>query len=63
MVPKAKMDKGRYPPRECLVCKENFRPVFPNQQIHPKCKRSWKLSYFRDYQRKLRKDLKRGWDE
>jgi len=52
-----------YAPRECQACGESFKPTFPHQWLHPKCKEDWNRKYMRDYQQEARRKMKRAWQE
>lgn len=56
-----------YRRRTCRHCRKGFTPEFPNQQAHIECRplRRRKLSrvYQRDYQRRLRAEFKRSWED
>ena len=36
---------------------------YANEHVHADCRQDWNRKYHRDYQRKVRKELKRGWEE
>lgn len=56
-----------YRRRTCRHCRKGFVPGYPNQQAHTQCRplRRKKLSrvYQREYQRRVRAELKRSWEE
>lgn len=49
--------------RVCRFCKKGLWPWYCNQRIHRKCLPLWRRRYMRDYQRRVRAELKKGWDE
>lgn len=56
-----------YRRRTCRHCRESFLPRSPNQQVHALCRplrrRKYLHRYQREYQRKVRAELKQGWED
>lgn len=57
------MNKSLFKLRRCRYCRNGFKPVYANQRTHKECFRLWRRKYHRLYQRKVRRDLKRRWEE
>ena len=49
--------------RVCVWCKKGLWPWHCRQKLHRGCFPKWRRRYFRNYQRQVRKELKRGWKE
>ncbi|MBI4676113.1 MAG: hypothetical protein HY748_00855 [Elusimicrobia bacterium] len=52
--------------RPMRVCKHCGKPLWPwycNQRVHRKCWPTWRRKYFREYQRRQRRELKQSWEE
>lgn len=55
-----------YRRRTCKRCRQAFQPRSPNQQVHARCRlflrRQYLQRYHREYQRKVRRELKQDWE-
>ena len=54
------MKRKLYKPRRCKQCGRNFYPLYANEKVHAECRRRWYRSYNTQYQRNVRRELKRS---
>ena len=56
--------KAPYAPRICPQCGNQFIPTSPRQKFdRQECRKAWEKIYQRQYQQKLRDQIKQEWED